>query len=167
MPSSSPRCGWPLAAAGRAGLLSLCAGRRRGVDHAIGTEWTQYLFEVRDLPTDQLTDLRVRFDLTGPGEVWIDDVELREFDDHEIRELKKMITVAIYTLESRQYGDCLRLLDGYWPRFLVANVHLTQGPATVRPTYVPRKWRLPEPIEPKPKPGLMDRMRRAMPSFLR
>ena len=103
----------------------------QGTGQAIGTEWTQYLFEVRDLPAEQLTDLRVRFDLTGPGEVWIDDVELREFDEQEIRELKKMITLASYMLESRQLGDCLRLLDGYWPRFLVANVPLA-----------PERWQL-------------------------
>ncbi|MBI2826728.1 MAG: hypothetical protein HYX69_18810 [Planctomycetia bacterium] len=156
------------------------SGRWRGQDYyryaqvgagasttPIGTEWTQYLFTVQDLPTDDFTDLRVRFDLTGPGDVWIDDVEVREFGDDDISELKKLVTVAVYTLESRQYGDCLRLLEGYWPRFLVENVHLTQGPATARPTYVPRKTEAAKPIEPEPKTGLWDRFRRTMPSFLR
>ncbi len=118
------------------------------------------------MPSEQLTDLRVRFDLTGPGEVWIDDVELREFDEQEIRELKKMITFAFYTLESRQLADCLRLLESYWPRFLVANVPLSQNVAA-RPRYVPRAPApTPAPDE-ETKPGIMDRVRRAMPSFLR
>ncbi len=116
---------------------------------AINSEWTQFLFEVRDLPTEQLSDLCVRFDLTGPGEVWIDDVELREFDDQEIREMKKMITVASYTLESRQLGDCLRLLEGYWPRFLVGNVPLTSEPLAARPRYAPSDPS--RPLRPMPK----------------
>lgn len=138
-----------------------------GTAQSLGAQWTQFLFEVRDLPTEQLTDLQVRFDLTGPGEVWIDDVELREFDEQEIREMKKLITVASYTLESRQIGDCLRLLESYWPRFLVANVPLTPGAVAARPRYVPKHAETLTPTEEEAKPGLMERVRRAMPSILR
>jgi hypothetical protein len=138
----------------------------QGTGQTIGTEWMQYLFEIRDLPTEQLSDLRVRFDMTGPGEVWIDDVELREFDEQEIRELKKMITFAFYTLESRQLADCLRLLESYWPRFLVANVPLSQNVAS-RPRYVPKGATPATATDEETKPGIMDRVRRAMPSFLR
>ena len=138
-----------------------------GTAQAISGDWTQFLFEVRDLPTEQLSDLCVRFDLTGPGEVWIDDIELREFDDQEFREMKKMITVASYTLESRQLGDCLRLLEGYWPRFLVANVPLVADPLAARPHYTPKHTDASAPAELEAKPGIMERMRRAMPSILR
>jgi hypothetical protein len=138
-----------------------------GTRQAIGGQWTQYLFQVRDLPVDQLSDLRVRFDLTSPGEVWIDDVEVRELDDEEIRELQKMTTVAIYALDAGHLGDCLRLLEGYWPRFLVANVPLEPGPIAARPRYVSRRTEAAAPAEPEAKPGMMERMRRAMPSFLR
>jgi hypothetical protein len=132
----------------------------------IGPEWTQYLFQVRDLPSEDLTDLRVRFDLMGPGEVWIDNVELREFSDDDVRELKKMITVAGYTLESRQYGDCQQLLDGFWPRFLLANVPLTQGPVVTPPTSPKPADAIP-PVEVETKPGMFDRVRRSLPTFLR
>ncbi|HVU89030.1 MAG TPA: family 10 glycosylhydrolase [Pirellulales bacterium] len=138
-----------------------------GTAQAISGDWTQFLFEVRDLPTEQLSDLCVRFDLTGPGELWIDDIELREFDDQEFRELKKMITVASYMLESRQLGDCMRLLDGYWPRFLVANVPLAADPLAARPRYTPKRTDASAPVETEAKPGIMERMRRAMPSMLR
>ena len=138
-----------------------------GTPQAISGDWTQFLFEVRDLPTEQLSELCVRFDLTGPGEVWIDDIELREFDDQEFREMKKMITVASYMLESRQLGDCLRLLDGYWPRFLVANVPLAADPLAARPRYTPKHADATGPAELEAKPGIMERMRRAMPSILR
>lgn len=132
----------------------------------IGTEWTQYLFSVRDLPAEDLTDLRVRFDLMGPGEVWIDEVELREFSDDDVRELKKMITVAGYTLESRQFADCHQLLDGYWPRFLIANVPLTQGPVTPPPAG-PTPTDTTPPVEVETKPGIFDRVRRSLPTILR
>ena len=133
----------------------------------IGTEWTQYLFQVRDLPTDDLTDLRVRFDLMGPGEVWIDDVELREFSDDDIRELKKMITVAGYTLESRQFGDCQQLLEGYWPRFLLANVPLTQGPAAPPPAELPSRPASRPSRRGRNQAGPVRSRRRSMPYFMR
>ena len=40
------------------------------------TEWGQYVFQVDDLPLEGLTSLRVRFDLMGAGEVWVDDVQI-------------------------------------------------------------------------------------------
>jgi len=60
----------------------------------VGTQWRQFVFQVDDLPLEGLTQMRVRFDLMGPGEVWIDDVELFDlaFNEKELRELAKLIT---------------------------------------------------------------------------
>ncbi len=42
----------------------------------IAVEWSPYLMEVVDLPLETLSAMRVRLELSGPGEVWIDDVQL-------------------------------------------------------------------------------------------
>ena len=96
-------------------------------------QWAQYIFQVDDLPTENIHDARIRLDLTSPGEIWIDDVQLFDlaFAENERVELTKIITLASYKLQAGQVADCARILDGYWPQFLVANVPLVQNPAAV------------------------------------
>jgi len=98
-------------------------------DGPIGTQWTQYQFQVNDLPLEGLRDLKVRFDLKGPGEVWIDDVELRHlsFTRQELIELSKLVHLADTRLRAGQLADSVRVLEGYWPQFLVTHVSLTEG----------------------------------------
>lgn len=139
----------------------------------IGTDWSQppFVFRVDDLPLQGLTELRVRFDLMGPGEVWIDDVQLfdldfSEVDGHknELTELYKLITLANVTLEDGEVGDCLRLLEGYWPRFLQQHVPLAFSPPPVA-----RKPDQPAPgpaRQPPPRTGLMDRLKGMLPKSL-
>ncbi|MGW8256079.1 MAG: family 10 glycosylhydrolase [Thermoguttaceae bacterium] len=92
----------------------------------LGTQWTQYIFQVDDLPLEGVSSLRARFDLSGPGEVWIDDVQFFDlaFSGPEIVELSKIITLADVKLQNGQLNDCLQLLGGYWPRFLEEHVSL-------------------------------------------
>ena len=95
-------------------------------------QWNQYEFRFDDLPLEGLAGLQVRFDLMGPGEVWVDDVQLFDmaFGENESKELCKLIMLANSKLEDGQLGDCMRFLDGYWPRFLEEHVAVT--PAVVR-----------------------------------
>ena len=83
-------------------------------------QWGRYVSQVDDLPLEGLTSLHVCFDLMGPGEVWIDNVQLYHllFSRAKMVELSKLITLANVKLQGRQIGDCLQLLDGYWPQFL-------------------------------------------------
>jgi hypothetical protein len=132
----------------------------------VAADWGSYAFVVRvdDLPLDGLSRLRIRFDLTGPGEVWIDDVQLSdlEFSKAENNALLKLILPANGKLKNRQVRDCIHLLEGYWPRFLMANVPLREAPVTQRPPPSPRV-----PEEPPAKPGILDRWKAFMPQRLR
>ena len=132
---------------------------------AIADQWRQYIFQVDDLPLEGLSLLHVRFDLMGRGEVWVDDVQLFDlaFNAAELRALYKLITLADVTLQNGQVGDCMKLLDGYWPRFLAQHVPLppdadgaVAGPAE-------------EPAKPAPPPqtGLMDKVKNLVPENLR
>ena len=89
---ASPRSGWRRSPASPRSLI------RR--------PWGQYVFQVDDLPLEGLTSLRVRFDLMGPGEVWIDDVQLfgLAFNRSELVELQKLITLADVKLQERPGG---------------------------------------------------------------
>ena len=88
----------------------------------LGPEWRQFVFPLQDLPTQGLADLRVRFELAGAGDVLIDDVRLNdlEFTNTERLELTKAISLAEYRLQRGDFGECVRLLEGYWPRFLMS-----------------------------------------------
>ena len=94
-------------------------------------EWMRYSFPIDDVPSEGLSNLSVRLDVLGAGEVWIDDVQVFDlpFSESERIELSKLISLASVKLEAGQLADCARLLEGYWPQFLVANVPLTQTPA--------------------------------------
>lgn len=149
------------------------AGGGSGVP--IPGEWTQYWFQVSDLPLEQRGQMRVRFDLMGAGEVRIDDVQLFDlaFNEKELRELAKLITLAEYHLQNRQIGDCLRLLDGYWPRFLEGFVSAPAGEMAQSPAAAASPGRsatAPPPAassqpgeEASPRTGLLDRLKDLLP----
>ena len=104
----------------------------------------------------------------GQGEVWVDDVQLFDlaFNAAELRALYKLITLADVTLQNGQVGDCMKLLDGYWPRFLAQHVALPpDGEGAVAG---PPDETLP-PAKPAPPPvtGLMDKMKNLIPETLR
>jgi hypothetical protein len=84
------------------------------------TTWAPYLVRIDDLPTRGLTDLRVAIDLMGPGEVWIDDVQVFDlwFDKNERNELLKKIALASFYLGQGEVVECDQVLRGYWPEFL-------------------------------------------------
>jgi hypothetical protein len=135
----------------------------------IGAEWGQYVFHISDLPVENLSQLRVRFDLMGPGEVWIDHVQLFDlvFSKEERIELdSRIIALASAKLRHGEVGDCQRLLDGYWPRFLAANVE----PAKIATSIPPApKAAADEPAPPQEarKPSWIDRFKGILPERLR
>ena len=135
----------------------------------IGTDWARYVFQVDDLPLEGLSQLRVRFDLMGSGEVWVDDVQLFDlvFSKRELVELSKMITLAEIKLQNGQLGDCMHLLEGYWPRFLQHNVTLPENQGMA--TSVARRQQPPRtpPKKPSEDPGFMGKLKNMLPDQLR
>jgi hypothetical protein len=132
----------------------------------IGREWAQFVFSLPDLPSHRLSDLRVRFDLMGEGEVWIDDVQLFDlvFSGKERRELDtRIVAVAHVKLQQGELADCRRILEGYWPRFLEAHVD-AEPAATAETASEPE-------VEPPPRearqPSWWDRLKASLPEPLR
>lgn len=144
--------------------VSAPVGSALGAEAEIGKQWAPYSFSINDLPLQDLSEMQVRFDLQGSGEVWVDDVQLSclAFSKNEILELGSLITTADVTLQKNEVGDCLRLLEGYWPRFLQEHVPLkfdvAQRPRRSRP--------MPSPKE-KKQPSAFERMKNLLPNPFR
>lgn len=83
-----------------------------------------FLLPIDDLPATGMTELLVGFDLMGPGEVWIDDVQVFDlyFQENEQDVLAKDVAMADLHLGAGKICDCARFLDSYWPRFLLEYV---------------------------------------------
>ena len=133
----------------------------------ITTEWSRYLMGVPDLPLETLSAVRVRLELSGPGEVWIDDVQLCDlaFNERELTGLKRLITPVHAKLQNGELGDCIHLLEGYWPRLLAEKVRLADAPV---PGTLDRASSQPPPAkQPERSAGLLDRVRNLVPEKLR
>ena len=134
---------------------------------AIAATWRPYIFQVDDLPLEGLSQLRVRFDLMGQGEVWVDDVQLFDLALSTRPSSARCTSSSpwpVSTLQNGQVGDCMRLLEGYWPRFLMENVPLGPGEAVAaRPPE--NRSAAPPPAAP-PSTGWLDRMRNLLPERL-
>ncbi len=131
----------------------------------IPAEWTQFFVHVFDLPLENTGYIHLRFELAGPGDVWIDDVQLCElfFTEKERKALVRLLTPADVMLQNGQVGDCLRLLEGFWSRFLVEHVPLPQTPVVQKPE---------APASPAGEPAarsarLLDRLKQWAPERLR
>lgn len=128
--------------------------------------WSHYLFPVDDLPAEGLSELRVRFDLMGAGQVWIDDVQLFDlaFSETERIHLSKVIAQADGQLQAGHYAECLHDLDGYWPRFMLENVKLpvaAQSQAQTPPPAAPPSNEASPAVQAPPpaRQGVFDRVR--------
>ncbi len=132
----------------------------------IPAQWKQFVVPINDLPLEGLSPLQVRFDLIGPGEVWIDDVRLSSlvFSDSERLELARLIAPADAKLQRGHVSDCMRLLESYWPRFLVNNVPLSEMPISRKSEPAAQPTTSPQEI---PAKGFLGRMKEILPEKLR
>ncbi|NUQ61936.1 MAG: family 10 glycosylhydrolase [Pirellulales bacterium] len=132
----------------------------------IQDQWAQFVVNVNDLPLEGLSPLHARFDLIGPGEVWVDDIQMTSlaFSKKELVELFRLIAPADVNLEKAQVADCIRVLEGYWPQFLEDYVPLPQTPISRR-TAPPATG--PPQAAPEPSKGILSRVRDLLPEKLR
>jgi len=100
----------------------------KGSDCQLSREWKPYSFPINDVPAQGIERLRLEFELIGTGRVWIDDVQVYDlqFSPQEVVQLRQIAAFAAEWFEKGDYGQCLQVLDGYWPRFLSAHVPIAQ-----------------------------------------
>ena len=103
----------------------------------------------------------------GAGRSLVDNVQLFDlaFNEPELRALYKLVTLADVNLQNGQIGDCMKLLDGYWPRFLVEHVPLAVEPPAGTIAAKPDEPPAVDNSADAPHTGLMDRMKNMLPRF--
>lgn len=104
-------------------------------DQPLSETWEKYVLPVNDLPLENVNDMRIRIDIQGEGEVWVDSVQtsaLAPFSINELRELKRIIGSARYHLRERNISKCQRVLNSYWPRFLEEHIPLSNPRIAIR-----------------------------------
>jgi hypothetical protein len=93
-------------------------------------QWGQpFIIFVPDLPLQSRGRMHIAFELTGPGEVWLDNAKLYDlllpfplYDNSQAEyfQLSQQIHAAKSAFDAGQVTDCIRIIDGYWPRFILA-----------------------------------------------
>lgn len=138
----------------------------------LDAQWHYYAFGVNDLPLDSQGQMLVKFELVGPGEVWIDDVQLFDLlfplsfyeNSHEERlELVKLITATQSAYENGRVADCVRFLESYWPRFVVSYTPLVQQTVVQQPAAAqPQEPPADQPVE-EPTPSIGEKLKGYVP----
>jgi hypothetical protein len=128
---------------------------------------------VSDLPLQSHGQLQIRFELRGTGEVWLDNVKLESLlfplkfypkSTAECIQLSQQIRAAKSAFEAGQISDCTRILDSYWPRFILANrpAAAPQVAERIAPRNPPALSAQPDEGQ-EPSPGFGDRLKRLWP----
>jgi hypothetical protein len=140
----------------------------------LGDAWTTCEFAVDDLPLASSGQMRVQFHLAGRGEAWVDGVELFDlrFSEEQRMRFTTTLFAAKIALEKGQLVECQRLVDGYWPRYLVENVPMSASAAEELLPPEVRVATLPDDAPPADgaegeSPGIGDRLRQWTPQFFR
>jgi hypothetical protein len=137
-------------------LPSAYVGAGDGVP--LKSDWSQYLLPVEDIPLGEISQLRLRFDLVGAGDVWIDSVEVYDlaFTPEERAQLDKLLALVAFQSQAGRWAECARELDGYWPRFLLSVVPQSEPHVANEPR---NQETLPRREKQAARPGMMDRMK--------
>lgn len=155
------------------------SGDPRAAQH-LDSQWRYYAFGVNDLPLDSQGRMQVKFELTGPGEIWVDEVQLfdllfplsfYENSEREKLELVKLKLAAESAYGNGRVADCVRLLESYWLRFMLAYTPLhtpVPGPAIVtQPPPAPPTDTPPDEESEETSPSIGERLKQYVPSILR
>lgn len=105
----------------------------------LGSEWKRFAVHFDDLPVQEMTQVRVGFDLMGPGQVSIDGVEVydRWFDKNDAKAINQMLASTGPLLSNKAtFDQCRRLLESYWLKFL--NTHIEDSISEVDESSVPQ-----------------------------
>jgi len=128
-------------------------------------DWTAYRFGVEDLPLATTAKIRVRFELEGVGEVWVDNLQFHDLvyplnvyeteSQQQVFALVRHLKQTRTALDEARYSDCLDLLDSYWSQFMLKHLPEIQEPEPSEQQIAPNA----PATESSPTPRLTDRVR--------
>jgi hypothetical protein len=149
----------------------ILGGQRPGA-FPLTEEWRNYPILVNDLPLQSGEKMRVRFELSGDGEIWIDEIQTYDLlfplpfysgKDAEYWEFVKLRTSTEKDIQKGRIADCVRRLEGYWPRFYSAYTPVAPRRVATQPP--PQADPISPPAEPAEQhsPSLGEKLRNAIP----
>jgi hypothetical protein len=158
---------------GRPYRRAVAIGPTQPVPYRLSNEWKPFPLLVNDLPLDPRGEMRIKFEMTGAGEVWLDEIKTYDllfplpfymYRQTEMLQLVKLIDAAQSSHENGKITDCVRMLEGYWPRFLAA--YTPPLPLAVQPA-LPKEKSSSAPAQPQQPtaPSLSDKLKRLMPKL--
>ena len=104
------------------------AGRpyARQLDVPARPEWTETTVHATQLPEGGLESARLRFELLGPGRLWVDDVSVTgdALSESERLNARRDLMAALSAYRDKRYADFARLGGSHWAR------NVSTGPAT-------------------------------------
>lgn len=116
-------------------------GEAAGVPQARQTEitpgqsWSEYLVRLADLSPRGLDRARIRFELVGPGQVWIDDLSLSGGGPTEEERLiarRRTLLAAVQAYREHRLADFARLAGSHWVRPIPTDPDAEPTPAVAR-----------------------------------
>ncbi len=131
--------------------------------------WYREPILVNDLPLENRGLIRVRFEITGPGEVYLDGVQIYDllfplefYENVEAERLQfaQWRHAAKSAIEEGRIVDGARAMDRYWSRFLLEYTPQIQIEAA---TPVAAPLAMPPTREERPSTGFNEALRRVLP----
>ena len=99
-------------------LGSLVADKRL---NQVTTNWKRYAVHFDDLPQESVSSMRIGFDMMGPGQVLIDEVQVydRWLDEKDLKAMTQIFaSVGPMMKQQEKLEQCRQILNSYWPQFL-------------------------------------------------
>ena len=98
----------------------------RQLDVAARSEWAESAIRASQLPDGGLDSARLRFELLGPGRLWVDDVSVvgDALSESERLYARRDLSAALSAYREKRYADFARLGGSHWAR------HAAAGQAT-------------------------------------
>ena len=93
-------------------------GYLRQFDLIVRGDWTEVAVRAPQLPEGGLDTARVRFELLGPGRLWVDDVAVIGdlLDESELLNARRDLMAALSAYREKRYAEFARLAGSHWTR---------------------------------------------------
>jgi hypothetical protein len=103
-------------------------------------EWSPLAVRTSEIPAAGLTGARLRFELLGPGRLWVDDLSLTSemLSETERLNVQRALVAALHAYREKRYADFARLAGSHWarlpsaPRVATAEGRPPEAPAMIR-----------------------------------
>ncbi len=81
-----------------------------------GASWAEAIARASQLPDGGLDSARLRFELLGPGRLWVDDVSVvgDALSESERLNARRDLTAALSAYREKRYADFARLAGSHW-----------------------------------------------------